>query len=128
MGATGSTLEARRNAKSSNARPPEPARDFATAGQGAVQGLKVHDGTLWAASNARVFHFARSGKLIGKYTGGRLFNDLAINSARRRLHHRYKSRHGRWDQPLNRSAPTAKPALKIEAANGIALSTDGNKL
>jgi hypothetical protein len=55
--------------------PTGACRDFAKEGLGEVLGLKVHKGTLWAASNADLFHYDPSGTLMRKYTGGRLFND-----------------------------------------------------
>ena len=53
---------------------------FAEDGLSGVLGIKIHKGTLWAASGGDIFHYdISSGNLIHKYTGGQLFNDLAIN-------------------------------------------------
>jgi hypothetical protein len=102
-------------------------RDFAT-GAGEVLGLKIHDGTVWAASGADLLHYSLSGKLIHKYPGGRLFNDLAINRQGDVFITDTQAATVYWiDHATDRLQPL-NPALKVEGANGIALSGDGKKL
>jgi sugar lactone lactonase YvrE len=105
-----------------------------------VLGIKAdpRDGSVWAASNAvgesGLFHFsAPSGELIRKYTfsratEGHSFNDLAISSqgdvfvtdTRAGTVYRMSAATGRLE--------LFDPKLKVEAANGIALSSDDKTL
>jgi sugar lactone lactonase YvrE len=105
-----------------------------------VLGIKAdpRDKTVWAVSNAvgdsGLFHFdAPSGNLIRKYTLSRvteahLFNDLAISSqgdvfvtdTRAGTVYRVSAATGRLE--------VFDPKLKVESANGIALSGDDKKL
>jgi sugar lactone lactonase YvrE len=104
-------------------------RDFANEGLGEVLGLKVQNGTLWAASSSDLFHYEiPSGKLIRKYTGGRLFNDLAINKQGDVFVTDTKAGAVYWISHATDRLQPLNAALKIEAANGIALSDDGRKL
>lgn len=102
---------------------------FAEQGLAGVLGLKIHNGTLWAASGGAIFHYnISSGKLIHKYTGGQVFNDLAINQRGDVFITDTKAATVYWiDHQTDRLQPL-NPALKIEGGNGIALSTDGRKL
>lgn len=109
--------------------PVGKCRTFAEDGLSGVLGLKVHNGTLWAASGGDIFRYnISSGKLIRRYTGGQLFNDLAINQQGDVFITDTKAAAVYWiDHATDRLQPL-NPALKIEAANGIALSDDGKKL
>lgn len=107
--------------------PTGSCRDFAT-GTGGVLGLKIHNGTLWAASGADLLHYTLRGKLIRKYTGGRLFNDLAINQQGDVFVTDTQAATVYWVSHTTNSLEPLNPALKVEAANGIALSDDGKKL
>jgi len=109
--------------------PTGKCHTFAEDGLAEVLGLKVHDGSLWAASSGDIFHYNIStGKLIHKYSGGQLFNDLAINQQGDVFITDTKAEAVYWiDHKTDRLQPL-NPALKIESANGIALSDDGRKL
>jgi hypothetical protein len=108
--------------------PAGACRDFAT-GVGEVLGLKIHNGTLWAASTTALFHLSiPSGKLIHKYTGGRLFNDLAIDKQGDVFITDTQAAAVYWINHATDRLQLLNPALKVEAANGIALSDDGRKL
>jgi hypothetical protein len=102
---------------------------FAQDGLGAVLGLKVHKGTLWAASGGDIFRYDTStAKLIRKYTGGLLFNDLAISSDGDVFITDTKGATVYWISHTTDRLQRLNPALKVEAANGIAISGDGTKL
>jgi sugar lactone lactonase YvrE len=96
---------------------------------GEVLGLKIHNATLWAASTTDLFHYSvPSAKLIHKYTGGRLFNDLAINKQGDVFVTDTQAAAVYWIPHATDRLQLLNPALKVEAANGIALSDDGRKL
>jgi hypothetical protein len=108
-----------------------PGRD----GLGEVLGLKTNpqDGTLWATSNSddesSVFHFSASGKLIRKYVvsrepGRHMFNDLAIDE--RGDVYVTDSLAGAvyWISRKTHRLEVLNPALKMTAANGIALAEE----
>jgi SMP-30/gluconolaconase/LRE-like protein len=102
---------------------------FAGQGLAGVLGLKIHNGNLWAASGGDIFRYDIStGKLIHKYPGGQVFNDLAINQQGDVFITDTKAATVYWiDHRTDRLQPL-NPALKIEGPNGIALSDDGRKL
>jgi hypothetical protein len=109
-------------------RPTGACRDFAT-GVGEVLGIKIHNGTLWAAGTTDLLHLSiPSGKLIRKYTGGRLFNDLAINQQGDVFVTDTQAAAVYWINHATDRLQLLNPALKVEAANGIAISDDGTKL
>jgi hypothetical protein len=102
---------------------------FAEDGLAGVLGLKIHAGTLWAASGGDIFHYnISSAKLIRKYTGGQLFNDLAINQLGDVFITDTKAEAVYWINHATDRLQPLNPAVKIEGANGIALSDDGRKL
>ena len=102
-----------------------------------VLGLKIDptDGTLWAVSNAdqesALFHFSvPSGALIRKYTvaGKHVLNDLALDSKGNVFVTDTASglvyRRARADDQFT----VFLPALRVQGANGIAISLDDRKL
>jgi outer membrane protein assembly factor BamB len=105
-----------------------------------VLGIKAdpRDRTIWAVSNAAgdsgLFHFdAPSGTLIRKYTLSRvtephLFNDLAISSQGDVFVSDTRAGTVYWVSAATGRLEVFDPKLKIEAANGIALSGDDKKL
>lgn len=105
-----------------------------------VLGLKVDpkDGTVWAASNrdaeSGLFHYTvPSGNLMGKYTlsrrsGRHLFNDLAINSSGDVFVTDTQAGTVYWVSRATDHLEVFDPRLKVTAANGIAISSDGRKL
>jgi sugar lactone lactonase YvrE len=105
-----------------------------------VLGIKVdpRDRTVWAASNAvgesGLFHFdAPSGALIRKYTLSRaaeahLFNDLAISSQGDVFVTDSRAGTVYWVSAATGRLEIFDPRLKVEAANGIALSSDDKTL
>ncbi len=102
---------------------------FAEDGLSAVLGLKIHAGTLWAASGGDIFHYnLASGKLIHKYAGGQLFNDLAINKQGDVFITDTKAGTVYWISHATNRLELLNPSLKVEAANGIAISDDSKKL
>jgi hypothetical protein len=105
-----------------------------------VLGVKVdpRDRTVWAVSNAAgdsgLFHFdAPSGNLIRKYTLSRvteahLFNDLAISSQGDVFVTDTRAGTLYWVSAATGRLEIFDPKLKVEAANGIALSSDDKTL
>ncbi len=109
--------------------PTGKCHTFAEDDLAGVLGLKIHNGTLWAASGGDLFHYnISSAKLIRKYTGGQLFNDLAINQQGDVFITDTKAEAVYWINHATDRLQPLNPALKIEGANGIALSDDGKKL
>jgi len=105
-----------------------------------VLGIKAdpRDGSLWAASNAAgesgLFHYgAPSGDLIRKYTVSRAteahaFNDLAISSQGDVFVTDTRAGTVYWVSRTTGRLEVFDPKLKVEAANGIALSSDDKTL
>ena len=105
-----------------------------------VLGIKVdpRDRSVWAASNAAgesgLFHFdAPSGALIRKYTLSRtteahLFNDLAISSQGDVFLTDTQAGTVYWVSAATGRLEIFDPKLKVESANGIALSSDDKTL
>jgi hypothetical protein len=105
-----------------------------------VLGIKVdpRDRTVWAASNSAgesgLFHFdAPSGNLIRKYTLSRvteahLFNDLAISSQGDVFLTDTRAGTVYWVSAATGRLEIFDPKLKVESANGIALSSDDKTL
>jgi sugar lactone lactonase YvrE len=106
-----------------------------------VLGVKAdpRDGTVWAASNDAVgepalFHFRTpSGELIRKYTLNRgtekhLFNDLAISSQGDVYLTDSRADTVYWVSAKNDRLEVFDPNLKVDSANGIALSSDDKTL
>jgi hypothetical protein len=106
-----------------------------------VLGLKAdpRDGSVWAVSNAAgesgLFHYgAPSGDLIRKYTvtrsGGEAhsFNDLAISSEGDVFITDTRAGTVYWVSRTSGRLEVFDPKLKVEAANGIALSSDDKTL
>jgi hypothetical protein len=105
-----------------------------------VLGIKVdpRDRTVWAVSNSAgesgLFHFdAPSGSLIRKYTLSRvtephLFNDLAISSQGDVFVTDTRAGTVYWVSAATGRLEIFDPKLKVEAANGIALSSDDKTL
>lgn len=105
-----------------------------------VLGVKAdpRDGSIWAASNALgesgLFHYsAPSGELIRKYTLSRateehLFNDLAISSEGDVFVTDTRAGTVYWVAHATGRLEGFNPQLKVEAANGIALSSDDKTL
>jgi sugar lactone lactonase YvrE len=105
-----------------------------------VLGIKAdpRDGSVWAASNAAaesgLFHFgAPSGELMSKYTvsrgtEGHLFNDLAISSEGDVYVTDSRAGTVYWVSRTSGRLEVFDPKLKVESANGIALSSDDKTL
>lgn len=105
-----------------------------------VLGVKVdpRDRTVWAASNSAaesgLFHYdTPSGELLGKYTVSRdtekhLFNDLAIDSQGNVFITDSRAGTVYWLRAGTAKPEIFDPNLKVEAANGIALSSDDKTL
>jgi hypothetical protein len=105
-----------------------------------VLGIKVdpRDRSVWAASNSAgesgLFHYdAPSGTLIRKYTLSRateahLFNDLAISSQGDVFVTDTRAGTVYWVSAATGRLEIFDPKLKVESANGIALSSDDKTL
>jgi hypothetical protein len=105
-----------------------------------VLGIKAdpRDKTIWAVSNAAgesgLFHYdAPSGALIRKYalsraTEAHLFNDLAISSQGDVFVSDTRASTVYWVSAATGRLEIFDPKLKVESANGIALSSDDKKL
>jgi hypothetical protein len=105
-----------------------------------VLGIKAdpRDGSVWAVSNATgesgLFHYAApSGDLIRKYalsraTEAHLFNDLAISSQGDVFITDSRAGTVYWVSGTSGRLEVFDPKLKVEAANGIALSSDDKTL
>ena len=105
-----------------------------------VLGIKAdpHDGSVWAVSNAAaesgLFHYsAPSGELIRKYTvssasEGHLLNDLAITSQGDVFITDSRAGTVYWVSHKTDHLEVFDPKLKVESANGIALSSDDKTL
>jgi hypothetical protein len=105
-----------------------------------VLGIKIdpRDRTVWAASNSAgesgLFHFdAPSGALIRKYavsrtTEAHLFNDVAISSQGDVFVTDTRAGTVYWVSAATGRLEVFDPKLKVEAANGIALSSDDKTL
>ncbi len=105
-----------------------------------VLGLKAdtRDRTIWAASNSvgesGIFHFETpSGTLIQKYTISRVndrhyFNDMAISSKGDVFITDTQAGTVYWISAATQRLEVFDPALKVQAANGIAISDDDKTL
>jgi len=105
-----------------------------------VLGIKAdpRDGSVWAVSNstgeAGLFHYAApSGDLIRKYelsraAEGHLFNDLAISSKGDVFITDTRAGTVYWVSATSGRLEAFDPKLKVESANGIALSSDDKTL
>jgi hypothetical protein len=105
-----------------------------------VLGIKVDptDGTVWVVSNATgesgLFHFkAPGGDLIRKFTLSRdtemhLFNDLAISSKGDVFLTDSRANTVYWVSHETNRLEVFDPKLRVDAANGIALSSDDKTL
>jgi hypothetical protein len=118
-------------------------RPLVKEGQGGlyeVRGVQAdpRDRTVWAASNSAgesgLFHFeAPTGELIRKYTlsrvpDGHLFNDLAISSQGDVYVTDSRAGTVYWLSAATGRLEVFDPKLKVESANGIALSSDDKTL
>jgi hypothetical protein len=105
-------------------------------GLGEVLGLRVNpsDGTLWAASNGAnesgLFHYGDSGRLIRKYTigqesGPHEFNDLVVDPSGDVFVTDTRAGTVYWVSHATDHLEVFNPALKVAAANGIAIAEQG---
>lgn len=123
--------------------PSGDCRPFVKEGQDGlyeVLGIKAdpRDGSVWAASNAAgesgLFHYTvPSGELIQKYTVSRAteaheFNDLAISSQGDVFITDTAAGTVYWVSRTSGRLEVFDPRLKVESANGIALSSDDKTL
>ena len=104
---------------------------------GEVLGLKVDptSRTLWAAGHndagTTLLHFdVTSGALLGKYSlaGNHLFNDLVLNAQGDVFVTDTRGETAYWLSRRANRLEALHPALRINAANGIAISPDDKKL
>lgn len=114
--------------------PDGACRPFAQDGLGSVLGVRAdpRDGSLWATSNgdaeSALIHYAvPSGKLIRKYprSGKHLFNDIAIDRQGNVFVTDTREATVYWVARKTDALEILAPALKVQAANGIALSEQG---